>query len=144
MSDGTSGECPHDAPGVFDEHRGLLVSVAYRVLGSVTDAEDTVQEAWLRWCNTPGSSATARSRSWHRSRTRAERPITKREKAAAEEPPSESRRTILFRCYPQPNQEGTQAERGIGLREPAQAAIGVELGAVEVGVEVWRRAGQRG
>ena len=55
--------------------------------------------------------------------------------AAAEEPPSESRRTILFRCYPQPSQEGTQAERGIGLREPAQATIGGELGAVEVGVE---------
>jgi RNA polymerase sigma-70 factor (TIGR02957 family) len=35
---------------VFDEHRDLLISVAYRVLGSVTDAEDTVQEAWLRWC----------------------------------------------------------------------------------------------
>jgi len=34
---------------VFDEHRGLLISVAYRVLGSVTDAEDAVQEAWLRW-----------------------------------------------------------------------------------------------
>ena len=36
---------------VFDEHRGLLVSVAYRVLGSITDAEDAVQEAWLRWSN---------------------------------------------------------------------------------------------
>ena len=34
---------------VFGEHRGLLVGVAYRVLGSVTDAEDAVQEAWLRW-----------------------------------------------------------------------------------------------
>ena len=49
MSDGTSGERPLDAAGVFDEHRGLLVSVAYRILGSVTDAEDAVQEAWLRW-----------------------------------------------------------------------------------------------
>ena len=46
---GTSGERQLDAAGVFDEHRGLLVSVAYRVLGSVTDAEDAVQEAWLRW-----------------------------------------------------------------------------------------------
>ena len=49
MSVGTSGESPPDPARVFDEHRGLLVSVAYRVLGSVTDAEDAVQEAWLRW-----------------------------------------------------------------------------------------------
>ncbi|MFI6174760.1 RNA polymerase sigma-70 factor [Nonomuraea sp. NPDC051191] len=34
---------------VFDEHRRLLFSVAYRVLGSVADAEDAVQDAWIRW-----------------------------------------------------------------------------------------------
>jgi RNA polymerase sigma-70 factor (TIGR02957 family) len=33
----------------FAEHRGLVFSVAYRILGSATDAEDVVQEAWLRW-----------------------------------------------------------------------------------------------
>ncbi|MGW6929311.1 RNA polymerase sigma factor SigJ [Lentzea sp. NPDC054927] len=33
----------------FTKHRGLLYAVAYRVLGSVTEAEDVVQEAWLRW-----------------------------------------------------------------------------------------------
>ncbi|MFG3253091.1 RNA polymerase sigma-70 factor [Streptomyces sp. NPDC048172] len=33
----------------FTEQRGLLHAVAYRVLGSVTEAEDTVQDAWLRW-----------------------------------------------------------------------------------------------
>ena len=49
MNHGTSGERQPDAVHVFDEHRNLLVSVAYRVLGSVTDAEDAVQEAWLRW-----------------------------------------------------------------------------------------------
>jgi RNA polymerase sigma-70 factor (ECF subfamily) len=38
-----------DSARVFDEHRSLLIAVAYRILGSVTDAEDTVQEAWLRW-----------------------------------------------------------------------------------------------
>jgi RNA polymerase sigma-70 factor (TIGR02957 family) len=33
----------------FDRHRRLLFSVAYQMLGSVSDAEDVVQDAWLRW-----------------------------------------------------------------------------------------------
>ncbi|GAA1547609.1 RNA polymerase sigma-70 factor [Kribbella lupini] len=33
----------------FAEHRPVLVGAAYRVVGSVTDAEDVVQETWLRW-----------------------------------------------------------------------------------------------
>jgi RNA polymerase sigma-70 factor (TIGR02957 family) len=33
----------------FDRHRRLLFTVAYQMLGSVADAEDTVQDAWLRW-----------------------------------------------------------------------------------------------
>jgi RNA polymerase sigma-70 factor (TIGR02957 family) len=45
----TSDERTPDAVRVFDEHRGLLVSVAYRILGSVSDAEDAVQETYLRW-----------------------------------------------------------------------------------------------
>jgi RNA polymerase sigma-70 factor (ECF subfamily) len=36
-------------PDRFDELRGLLYAVAYRLLGSVADAEDVVQDAWLRW-----------------------------------------------------------------------------------------------
>lgn len=34
---------------VFEEHRPVLVGVAYRMLGRVADAEDVVQDAWLRW-----------------------------------------------------------------------------------------------
>jgi RNA polymerase sigma-70 factor (ECF subfamily) len=34
---------------VFEAHRPVLMGVAYRMLGRVADAEDVVQEAWLRW-----------------------------------------------------------------------------------------------
>src|SRR5829696_1646443 len=51
VSDGVQPLESWDSARVFDEHRDLLISVAYRVLGSVSDAEDTVQEAWLRWSN---------------------------------------------------------------------------------------------
>jgi RNA polymerase sigma-70 factor (TIGR02957 family) len=33
----------------FLTHRGLLFTVAYEMLGSAADAEDVVQETWLRW-----------------------------------------------------------------------------------------------
>jgi len=33
----------------FDQYRGLLFSIAYRMLGSVSDAEDMLQNTFLRW-----------------------------------------------------------------------------------------------
>src|SRR5690606_25823414 len=33
----------------FVQHRSLLFTVAYEMLGSAADAEDVVQETWLRW-----------------------------------------------------------------------------------------------
>lgn len=35
----------------FNEYRPLLFSIAYRMLGSATEAEDILQEAYLRWAN---------------------------------------------------------------------------------------------
>ncbi|MFH9669975.1 RNA polymerase sigma-70 factor [Streptomyces globisporus] len=37
------------ATEIFEGHRPVLTGVAYRMLGRVADAEDVVQEAWLRW-----------------------------------------------------------------------------------------------
>src|SRR5947209_9914461 len=39
----------------FEELRPHLLAVAYRLTGTVADAEDVVQDAWLRW---DGSDAT--------------------------------------------------------------------------------------
>jgi RNA polymerase sigma-70 factor (ECF subfamily) len=33
----------------FNQYRGLLFSIAYRMVGSVTDAEDLLQESFIRW-----------------------------------------------------------------------------------------------
>ncbi|GAP99768.1 RNA polymerase sigma-70 factor [Leptolyngbya sp. NIES-2104] len=37
---------------VFNQYRSLLFAIAYRMLGTVTDAEDILQEAWIRWQKT--------------------------------------------------------------------------------------------
>lgn len=39
----------------FEGHRGLLLSIAYRMLGSRADAEDMLQETFLRWQQASGA-----------------------------------------------------------------------------------------
>lgn len=45
-----------DAAAVFDPLRPWLTRIAYRMLGSVADAEDVVQDAFLRWFHTDRES----------------------------------------------------------------------------------------
>ncbi|HEX6351520.1 RNA polymerase sigma-70 factor [Actinophytocola sp.] len=40
---------PNPATEAFVAHRNLLFTVAYEMLGSAADAEDILQETWLRW-----------------------------------------------------------------------------------------------
>ncbi|HBC09082.1 MAG TPA: RNA polymerase sigma factor SigJ, partial [Rhodospirillaceae bacterium] len=40
---------PDNQTDEFEAHRPRLVRLAYRMLGSMLEAEDIVQEAWLRW-----------------------------------------------------------------------------------------------
>ncbi|MEU6254527.1 RNA polymerase sigma-70 factor [Streptomyces sp. NPDC047043] len=45
----------------FEELRPLLFAIAYRILGSVSEAEDALQEAWLRWETTPTRPASTKA-----------------------------------------------------------------------------------
>jgi len=52
--DETAAAPPHSMDGSnrvaeFERHRRLLFSIAYRMLGIVADAEDTLQDAFIRW-----------------------------------------------------------------------------------------------
>lgn len=56
---GSKTEAPEDK---FEQHRPLLFSIAYRMLGSVADAEDIIQEAYFRWHRTrPNQVESSRS-----------------------------------------------------------------------------------
>ena len=46
---GRSRTTPDPATEAFVAHRNLLFTVAYEMLGSAADAEDVLQETWLRW-----------------------------------------------------------------------------------------------
>ncbi|MET9956167.1 sigma factor, partial [Streptomyces sp. NPDC006339] len=44
-----SDDATDAATEAFVAHRSLLFTVAYEVIGSAADAEDVLQETWLRW-----------------------------------------------------------------------------------------------
>jgi RNA polymerase sigma-70 factor (ECF subfamily) len=56
MTDRSSVAEPEELAAAFERHRNHLQRVAYAMLGSVTEAEDVVQEAWLRLARTPPDS----------------------------------------------------------------------------------------
>ncbi|GAA3388505.1 RNA polymerase sigma factor SigJ [Cryptosporangium minutisporangium] len=61
MPDTSPGSAPATHPTqVFDDHRELLFSVVYNMLGSVADAEDVVQETWLAWMSRNAVPSTGR------------------------------------------------------------------------------------
>ena len=45
----------------FEELRPLLFSIAYRILGTVSEAEDAVQDTWLRYAASPTQPASAKA-----------------------------------------------------------------------------------
>ena len=54
---------PDDTTERFEEHRAHLRAVAYRMLGSLSEADDAVQEAWIRFDRTD-TSGVENLRGW--------------------------------------------------------------------------------
>ncbi|MFT0862185.1 sigma-70 family RNA polymerase sigma factor [Ancylobacter sp. G4_0304] len=48
-----------DATDIFETYRARLLRIAYRMLGSRSEAEDVVQNAWLRWAATDRKDVAA-------------------------------------------------------------------------------------
>src|SRR5215470_8504174 len=53
----------------FTAHRQFLFSIAYRMLGRMSEAEDMVQEVWLRW-QTQDTATIQSPKAWLRSAMR--------------------------------------------------------------------------
>ncbi|MFG2490095.1 RNA polymerase sigma factor SigJ [Streptomyces caniferus] len=59
---GARGARDGDRLARFEEQRGRLWAIAYRITGTVTDADDAVQETWLRWQALPDEPPVASPR----------------------------------------------------------------------------------
>ncbi len=92
-----------DAAATFDPLRPRLIRVAYRMLGSVADAEDVVQEAFLRWFDA--------------------------DRDAVREPEAFLRRIVTRLCLDQPKSARRRRETYLGpwLPEPVVEAADDEI-----------------
>ncbi|MEU6556985.1 RNA polymerase sigma factor SigJ [Streptomyces sp. NPDC046915] len=60
MSDTPPDPVANTATQVFNDHRELLFSIVYNMLGSVADTEDVLQETWLSWTSRSQAPDTER------------------------------------------------------------------------------------
>jgi RNA polymerase sigma-70 factor (ECF subfamily) len=63
LPDGENGSAADDGTAVFAAERRRLTGIAYRITGSLSDADDVVQEAWLRF-RKAGASTVDRPAAW--------------------------------------------------------------------------------
>jgi RNA polymerase sigma-70 factor, ECF subfamily len=63
LPDGENGSAADEGTAVFAAERRRLTGIAYRITGSLSDADDVVQEAWLRFRNA-GPATVDRPAAW--------------------------------------------------------------------------------
>ncbi len=107
------------AASTFESLRPHLMSVAYRLTGTVADVEDIVQEAWLRWDAAPGRDDVADLRAWLT--TVVSRLGLDKLRSAARR-----RETYTGHWLPEPVVTGLGDARGGGGGDPLSAVVAAE------------------
>jgi len=112
--DALSGDAPTSLDR-FERERPRLVGLAYRMLGTVADAEDVVQDAWLRWQAAPPGTVD-RPEAWLTT-------VTTRIALDHLRTVRRRRESYVGPWLPEPLvAEGSVAEGGPAERGPAEAA----------------------
>jgi RNA polymerase sigma-70 factor (ECF subfamily) len=119
VADAAQGGDQADATRVFGEYRDLLIAVAYRILGRVSDAEDVVQEAWLRWAKVDPAEVTDPRAFLVRVTTRLAIDRLRRVKARRE--------SYVGPWLPEPLITGRDVAEGVALAESVSMAMLVVL-----------------
>ena len=114
-----------DVAGVFDAQRGRLFGLAYRLLGSAVDAEDVLQDAFLRW-DAADRDAIAEPAAWL---TRVVTNLCLTELTSARQRRERSTGVWL----PEPVITGTGNSAGSGI--PVATAAGRDLGPLETAAQ---------
>jgi RNA polymerase sigma-70 factor (ECF subfamily) len=103
----------------FENNRDLLFGVAYRILSSVADAEDVVQESWLRWSRVDHEQVEEAQLFLVRITTRLSLDRLRRAKARRE--------VYIGPWLPEPLPTGPQIEEGAELADSVSMAMLVVL-----------------
>ncbi|MGW7542450.1 RNA polymerase sigma-70 factor [Streptomyces sp. NPDC054770] len=104
-----------EAVSVFVQHRARLFGIAYRVLGSVVEAEDVVQEVWLRWQKTDRSAVVSPVAFLSSATTRLAINVTQSARVRRE--------TYIGPWLPEPVDTGSDPELGAQRAEALELAL---------------------
>ncbi|WP_344342094.1 sigma-70 family RNA polymerase sigma factor, partial [Kitasatospora putterlickiae] len=115
-----AGEATLDeAAAAFEGLRPRLFGTAYRVLGSAVEAEDVVQDVWLRWQLTDRSAVVSPAAFLHRATARLALNVAQSARSR--------RQTPLGPWLPEPVDTGGDPEAGVQRAEALAAALLVLL-----------------
>lgn len=104
-----------EAVAVFEGLRPRLFGIAYRMLGSVVEAEDVVQDVWLRWQRTDRSVVINPTAFLSRATTRLAINVAQSARSR--------RQTYIGPWLPEPVDTGSDPEAGLHLVEELEVAL---------------------